>query len=299
MAGLVLVDAAGFKFEPESLPLGFRIARIPVLREPMRWVLPRRAIEDSVMNVYGDPARVTAALVDRYYELTLREGNRAALMRRMDQLAPGPVGSSRRPGARPSPAPFRAAALWFSRSSAMCRRRRTRLLRLRPCATGSPKSNPDPQEGPPMKTRLLALALLTAGSLVGVSAQAQAPEWKKVRIGVEGAYPPFSEIGPDGKLKGFEIELVQAYCAEMKAQCTLVQQDFDGLIPALQSRKVDAIFASVSITEERQKVIAFSKPYYNTPRSARRSSPSPSPTTTRRLASLPRRASSSSPRRRA
>jgi lysine-arginine-ornithine-binding protein len=115
-----------------------------------------------------------------------------------------------------------------------------------------------------MKTRLLALTLLAA-SMVAPLAQAQAPEWKKLRIGVEGAYPPFSEIGPDGKLKGFEIELVQAYCAEMKAQCTLVQQDFDGLIPALQSRKVDAIFASVSITEERQKVIAFSKPYYNTP----------------------------------
>ena len=105
------------------------------------------------------------------------------------------------------------------------------------------------------------LALLAAASL----AQAQAPEWKKLRIGVEGAYPPFSEIGPDGKLKGFEIELVQAYCAEMKAQCTLVQQDFDGLIPALQSRKVDAIFASVSITADRQKVVAFSKPYYATP----------------------------------
>lgn len=109
------------------------------------------------------------------------------------------------------------------------------------------------------KTALFALAL--AASL----AQAQPPEWKKLRIGVEGAYPPFSEIGPDGKLKGFEIELVQAYCAEMKAQCTLVQQEFDGLIPALQSRKVDAIFASVAITEERQKAIAFSKPYYNTP----------------------------------
>ncbi|HEY9107691.1 MAG TPA: ABC transporter substrate-binding protein [Roseateles sp.] len=109
------------------------------------------------------------------------------------------------------------------------------------------------------KTALFVLAL--AASL----AQAQPPEWKKLRIGVEGAYPPFSEIGPDGKLKGFEIELVQAYCAEMKAQCTLVQQEFDGLIPALQSRKVDAIFASIAITEERQKVIAFSKPYYNTP----------------------------------
>lgn len=111
------------------------------------------------------------------------------------------------------------------------------------------------------KRSLIALALLAAGS----TAFAQAPEWKKLRIGVEGAYPPFSEIGADGKLKGFEIELLQAYCAEMKTQCTLVQQEFDGLIPALQSRKVDAIFASVSITDERRKVIAFSKPYYNTP----------------------------------
>jgi len=90
-AGLVLVDAGGYPFVPESTPLGFRIARLPVLRQAMRWVLPRRSIEESVMNVYGDPTRVTAALVDRYYELTLREGNRIALMQRMDQLAPGPV----------------------------------------------------------------------------------------------------------------------------------------------------------------------------------------------------------------
>ena len=91
VAGLVLVDAAGHAFVPESMPLGFRIARMPVLREGMRWVLPRRAIEDSVVSVYGDPSRITAELVDRYYELTLREGNRVALMQRMDQLAPGPV----------------------------------------------------------------------------------------------------------------------------------------------------------------------------------------------------------------
>lgn len=91
VAGLVLVDAGGHAFVPESLPIGFRIARMPVLREGMRWILPRRAIEASVLNVYGDPGRVSAALVDRYYELTLREGNRVALMQRMDQLAPGPV----------------------------------------------------------------------------------------------------------------------------------------------------------------------------------------------------------------
>ena len=111
------------------------------------------------------------------------------------------------------------------------------------------------------RTALTACALLaTAGAV-----HAQAPDWKKIRIGVEGAYPPFSEVGADGKLKGFEIDLAYALCAEMKAECTLVQQDFDGLIPALQARKVDAIIASVSITDERKKVIAFSNPYYNTP----------------------------------
>ncbi|MEJ6005171.1 lysine/arginine/ornithine ABC transporter substrate-binding protein [Paucibacter sp. AS339] len=112
------------------------------------------------------------------------------------------------------------------------------------------------------KRQLIALIALGCSALV---AQAQAPEWKKIRIGVEGAYPPFSEVGADGKLKGFEIDLAMAYCAEMKAECTLVQQDFDGLIPALQAKKVDAIIASVSITDERKKTIAFSNAYYNTP----------------------------------
>ncbi|MDC8787171.1 ABC transporter substrate-binding protein [Roseateles koreensis] len=112
---------------------------------------------------------------------------------------------------------------------------------------------------------LTAVAALALSAFTPPSAMAQSPEWKKIRIGVEGAYPPFSELGADGKLKGFEIELAQAYCAEMKAQCVLVQQDFDGLIPALQARKVDAIIASVSITDERKKTVAFSDPYYKTP----------------------------------
>ncbi len=109
-----------------------------------------------------------------------------------------------------------------------------------------------------------SLAALTAALLtVSLSVAAQAP--KKLRIGVEGAYPPFSEVGKDGKIKGFEIDLANALCAEMKVECTLVQQEFDGLIPALQSRKIDAIIASMSITPERQKTIAFSKAYYSTP----------------------------------
>lgn len=113
---------------------------------------------------------------------------------------------------------------------------------------------------------LIAHALLALCAVLATAgAQAQAPDWKKIRIGVEGAYPPFSEVGADGKLKGFEIDLANALCAEMKAECTLVQQDFDGLIPALQSRKIDAIIASMSITDERKKVIAFSTPYYSVP----------------------------------
>ncbi|MBC7665030.1 MAG: ABC transporter substrate-binding protein [Caulobacter sp.] len=106
------------------------------------------------------------------------------------------------------------------------------------------------------------LALLLAAA---ASAHAQAPDWKKVRIAVEGAYPPFSEIGPDGQIKGFDIDIANALCADMKAQCTLVQQEFDGMIPALNARKFDAVIASMSITEERKRSVAFSDKYYATP----------------------------------
>lgn len=86
---LVLVDAAGLAFQPESVPLGFRLARIPGLRSLTQQILPRQLVERSVRNVFGDPTRVTEALVDRYFELTLREGNRAALVQRFEALEPG------------------------------------------------------------------------------------------------------------------------------------------------------------------------------------------------------------------
>lgn len=112
----------------------------------------------------------------------------------------------------------------------------------------------------------LAFALPLAMALaVALPVQAQAPDWKKVRIGVEGAYPPFSEVGPDGKLKGFDIDFALAACAEMKAECTLVQQEWDGMIPALNARKFDAIIASMAATDERRRAVAFSDKYYNTP----------------------------------
>jgi pimeloyl-ACP methyl ester carboxylesterase len=85
---LILVDSAGYPFTPKSMPLGFRIARTPVLRTLMKDVLPRKVIEDSVKNVYGDPSKVTAALVDRYFDMTTREGNREALRLRFEQMKP-------------------------------------------------------------------------------------------------------------------------------------------------------------------------------------------------------------------
>lgn len=85
---LVLVDAAGYPYDPTSVPIGFKVAQIPWLRPVMENVLPRSMIESSVRNVYGDPSRITPVLIDRYFELTLRAGNRHALGERFRQ-SPG------------------------------------------------------------------------------------------------------------------------------------------------------------------------------------------------------------------
>ena len=86
---LVLIDASGYNFESQSVPIGFRLARMPLIKNIVQDVLPRSVVESSVNNVYGDPSRVTPELVDRYFELATREGNRNALMERMRQLQPG------------------------------------------------------------------------------------------------------------------------------------------------------------------------------------------------------------------
>lgn len=86
---LILVDAGGYPMHPESVPIGFLVVRMPGVRNVMQYVLPRGMIQSSLRNVYGDPSRVTPALVDRYYELTLRTGNRAALASRLEQPLSG------------------------------------------------------------------------------------------------------------------------------------------------------------------------------------------------------------------
>jgi arginine/ornithine transport system substrate-binding protein len=97
-------------------------------------------------------------------------------------------------------------------------------------------------------------------SLAGTSALAQ----PVLKIGVEGAYPPFSELGTDGKLKGFDIDIANEVCARLKRPCELVQAEFDAMIPALRARKFDAIVASMSITPERLRAVDFSDKYYFT-----------------------------------
>jgi len=84
---------------------------------------------------------------------------------------------------------------------------------------------------------------------------------EKVKIGTEGAYPPWNSKDASGNLIGFEVDLAKELCAIMGHECTIVEQDWDGMIPALLMRKFDAIMAGMSITAERQKTITFSQGY--------------------------------------
>ena len=83
----------------------------------------------------------------------------------------------------------------------------------------------------------------------------------KIKIGTEGAYPPWNSKDASGKLIGFEVELAYTLCRYIGQQCEIVEQDCDGMIPALIMRKFDAIMAGMSITAERQKAISFSQGY--------------------------------------
>jgi len=107
------------------------------------------------------------------------------------------------------------------------------------------------------KTNLLA-ATAAAMVLMGSTAMADA-----LRIGVEGAYAPFSKKEADGSLSGFDIDMAHALCEKLERECVLVEQEWDGMIPALIAKKYDAIVASMSITEDRKKRVSFSEKYYD------------------------------------
>jgi octopine/nopaline transport system substrate-binding protein len=110
--------------------------------------------------------------------------------------------------------------------------------------------------------RLGRLALAALGvALAPALAQAQGNKWSTVRIATEGAYVPWNFTGAGGKLEGFEIDLANDLCNRMKVKCEIVAQDWDGIIPALNAKKYDAIMAGMSITDKRLEVIDFSRAY--------------------------------------
>ncbi len=101
--------------------------------------------------------------------------------------------------------------------------------------------------------------------VVATMSLASAKDWQTVRIGTDATYPPFESLDSSGKFVGFDIEIANALCDQMKVKCEFINQDFDGIIPALLAGKFDAIVSSISITEERKKQIDFSDKIYNTP----------------------------------
>ena len=127
-----------------------------------------------------------------------------------------------------------------------------------------------------LKKKTLWLAPLSAAMLMlagcnnssapegAASADANTNAPVNIKIATESSYKPFSYTDADGKLIGYEIELVDALCAQMQAKCDLISQDWDGLIPGLNAQKFDAVIAGMTITPERKEVVEFSDPYFHT-----------------------------------
>ena len=88
---------------------------------------------------------------------------------------------------------------------------------------------------------------------------------KPLVFATDGNYPPFSEMASDGQMTGFDIDIGKALCAQMQRECRFEQLDWEGLIPALKTNKVDVILASMNDTPERRQSIAFTDPYYKNP----------------------------------
>lgn len=114
-----------------------------------------------------------------------------------------------------------------------------------------------------IRNTILAAALSLAG--LYPSGEVLAQDALHIRIATEGAYAPWNYTLPDGTLAGYEIDLAKELCKRMQAQCEIVAQNWDGMLPALNAGKFDAIIASMGVTPERAEVAAFSDPYSTAP----------------------------------
>ncbi len=109
-----------------------------------------------------------------------------------------------------------------------------------------------------IRTLLLA-CLVTASGMFVPTAKAE----ESIKIATEGAYPPFNAKDASGALIGFDVEIANALCEQIKAKCEIIAQDWDGIIPGLVAKKYDAIVASMSITDERKEKVDFTDRYYS------------------------------------
>lgn len=112
-----------------------------------------------------------------------------------------------------------------------------------------------------MKRRMI----IVFAALAALSTAATAEDKQKLIVATEGAYPPYNFVDADGSLQGFDVDFAKALCDKINAECEIIKQDWDGMIPGLLAKKYDLIVASMGILPEREEKIDFSIPYYQSP----------------------------------
>ncbi|MDY0870893.1 transporter substrate-binding domain-containing protein [Dongia rigui] len=108
-------------------------------------------------------------------------------------------------------------------------------------------------------------SFILAAVLVALAASPALADKLKLIVAVEGAFPPYNEVGPDGNLQGFDVDVAHEICKKIEAECEYVKQDWDGMIPGLLAKKYDVIISSMGILPEREEKIDFTIPYYQAP----------------------------------
>lgn len=125
-------------------------------------------------------------------------------------------------------------------------------------------------------TSILAAAMLLActpkkeakptdGATAAAGTTAPAGEKRQLKIGSDATYAPFESTNPSGEIVGFDIDIAKELCAEIKAECTFVNQDFDGIIAGLNAKKYDMIVSSLSITPARKLEVRFTDKIWDAP----------------------------------